>query len=64
VQASQKRAVVDVPPQEHAVETITERQLADAKADLIVPDGILRPVVKDEVAEMGVGIKTTQIGLA
>ena len=32
--ASQKRAVVDVTPQEHAVETIAEGQFSDTKADL------------------------------
>ena len=34
VHASQKRAVVDVTPQEHAVETIADGQLSDTKTDL------------------------------
>ena len=49
VHASQKRAVVDVTPQEHTVETIAKGQLPDTKADLIMADGVLRPAVEDKI---------------
>lgn len=47
VHATKKRAVVDQAPRQNAGKAVTQRELADAQADFVMPDGILGMVVKD-----------------
>ncbi len=64
VHAAQKRTVVDKAPRQHAGKVVTQRQLADAQTDFVMPDGILGMVVKDEIAQMRMGIEAAQVRLA
>ncbi len=64
LQAPQKRAVVHVTPRERTVKSGGERELADAQADCIMPDGFLWIAIKSKIAEVRMGIETTQIGFA
>ncbi len=64
VHAAQKRTVVDKAPRQHAGKVVTQGQLADAQTDFVMPDGILRPVIKNKIAQMRVGIEAAQVRLA
>lgn len=64
MQAAKKRSVVDVSPGQYAVEVWPERQLTDTHANLVVTDGIPRPVFEIQVAEVGVSIEAAKICLA
>src|SRR4030042_13928 len=58
LQAPQKRTVVHVAPRERAVESGRERQLADAQGDFVMPNGLLRMVVKNKMAEVHMRVGT------
>ena len=62
--AAQKRPVVDKAPKQYAIKVVPQRQLADAKTDFIMSNGMLRTVIKDEIAQMRMGIEAAQIRLA
>ncbi len=64
VHTAQKRTVVDKARRQNAGEVATQRQLADAQADFVMPDGILRSVIKNKIAQMRVGIQAAQVRLA
>jgi hypothetical protein len=46
---------------QHAVEALAKGKISDPDSNLIVTDGLLRRVIEDEVAQVGVSIQTTQI---
>lgn len=56
VEAPQEGTVVELRPEQHAVETGRQRQLADPHADLVVEERLLWIVVEFQVAEVRVGI--------
>ena len=59
--AAQKRTVSDQIPREYAVKTVSEGQFADAGADRVVAHGFRWGETEDEVAQMDVGIESTQV---
>jgi len=64
VHAAEQWPVVDMAPQQQAIEVVAQGQFADAKPRLVVTDRVRRPVVEDEVAEVSVGVQAAEIGLA
>src|SRR4030042_4638518 len=64
LQAPQKRTVVHVAPRERAVESGRERQLADAQADFVMPNGLLWMFIENKMAEVRMGIETTPVRFA
>src|SRR4030042_155243 len=63
LQAPQERTIVYVSPGERAVESGGERQLADAQADFGMADDLPRMAVENKIAEVRMGIETTQGGV-
>ena len=51
-------------PRERAVKSGRERQFADAQADFVMPDGFLGMAIENKMAEVRMGVETTQVGFA
>lgn len=59
--AAQKRTIVDATPWQKTIEIVTQRQLADANARLVMTYGLLGPVLESEVAQVRMGIETAEV---
>ena len=64
MQAAQEWPVINEAPRQHAVEVVAQGQLADAKSHLVVTNGLGRPMLEDEVAQVRMRIQATKIGFA
>jgi hypothetical protein len=51
------------PHDREAIEAGVQRQLTDSHADLVVLDRVLGAVIEYQVAKMGVGVETAQVGV-
>jgi len=56
--------VVEPPPGQQPVGEAAQREFADPQSDLVVAHRVGGDMVEDQVAEVGVGVETAEVGLA